>query len=230
MSGAAARRRFDGLIFDMGDIFLDVTAWRRALAEDLRASGVDTGYPELVARWEKELDPVYRGNKPYWAAFSDLLRGFGVGAEEAALTERARERAANPAPRRLFDGVAATLEELHRRGVELCVLSDTESTEAKVRASLAKLGIEQHFRGVRTSFDLKAVKPEAAAFDAALAALGLPKQRCAFVAHDLDELEGCLAYGLTAVAFNHEPGVPADHHLTRFDELLGLVGGDGAAS
>jgi FMN phosphatase YigB (HAD superfamily) len=42
--------------------------------------------------------------------------------------------------------------------------------------------------------------------------------------HVADELEGARRAGLTAVAYNGEEGVRADHHMGHFSELLGLAG------
>ncbi len=215
---------FDAIIFDMGDIFFDATPWRRAVSAALVERGAPIDFAEFVRRWEAELVPVYLGRKPYWDAFVDLLAGFSLDAarrEEVAAIAREKARAAER--RTLFPGVAETLAELHRRGVKLAVLSDTESREPRVRERLAAMEIEDYFDAVVTSIDIGYVKPMPEAFAAALGRLGVEKNAAAFVGHDEDELTGATAFGLTAIAYNYTPGVAADHYLNDFSELLGVA-------
>jgi HAD superfamily hydrolase (TIGR01509 family) len=216
--------RYTALIFDMGDIFFDATAWRRSLTERLQSLGVEIDYPQLCERWETKLVPVYLGRREYWEAFREFLGELGLAPD--ALAEAlafARRKAAEVEHRKLFDGVAETLAALKARGLKLAVLSDTESSEARVRRRLVQLGIEQHFDAVLTSVDIGHVKPQPAAYAAALARLQVPAAEAAFVGHDVDELDGARQSGLTAVAFNHEDGVIADYYVEHFRDLLPLT-------
>jgi HAD superfamily hydrolase (TIGR01509 family) len=218
---------FRGFVFDMGDIFFDATPWRRAVSAALVERGVAIDFAEFARRWEAQLVPVYLGRKPYWDAFADLLAGFSLddgGREE--LTNIAHERARAAERRILFPGVADTLGQLHRRGCKLAVLSDTESRAPRVRERLSALGIENYFTAVVTSIDIGYVKPMPEAFAAALARLGVEKPAAAFVGHDEDELTGAKAFGITAIAYNNAPGVPADHYLSEFAELLEFAAPD----
>ena len=104
--------------------------------------------------------------------------------------------------------------------MRLAALSDTESDCNAVRKNLAKLGIEQYFHAVVTSKDTGFVKPELDAYDAAIAALGLPKHECVFVGHDYDELFGAKNCQLSSIAFNYEPNAFADIYISQFSELL----------
>lgn len=220
---------FDAIVFDMGDIFFDATPWRRAITAALVERGAAIDFGEFVRRWEAELVPVYLGRKPYWEAFADLLTGFPLDdAGREQVTAIAHDRARAAERRTLFPGVAETLKELHRRGVKLAVLSDTESRESRVRERLAALGIEAYFAAVATSIDIGYVKPMPEAFAAVLSLLSVEKHAAAFVGHDEDELVGAKAFGLTAIAYNYAPGVPADFFLRDFAELLALEPMDGA--
>ncbi|MEX2187351.1 MAG: HAD family hydrolase [Pirellulales bacterium] len=215
---------FDGILFDMGDIFFDATPWRRTVSAALAERGVAMDFAEFVRRWEAELVPVYLGRKPYWDAFADLLASFSLdAARRDEVTAIAREKSLAAERRTLFPGVAQTLAELRRRGVKLAVLSDTESREPRVRQRLAALGIEDCFQAVVTSIDIGYVKPMPEAFAVALGRLGVEKPAAAFVGHDEDELTGATAFGLTAIAYNYAPGVPADHHLGEFSQLLDVA-------
>lgn len=217
--------RFRGVIFDMGDVLYDATPWRRALAAALQREGVAVTYEQLVEAWEAQLVDVYRGRAAYWDRFEALMDGLGVSeARRAVVRDEARDRAASvQVGRAAFPGVAATLDRLRAAGVRLAVLSDTERRREAVERSLDELGLGGRFDAVVTSRDLGHVKPEPEAYRAAAQALGLPLEACAFVAHDVDELDGARAIGLFAVAFNHAPGAEADAYLDRFEDLTGLV-------
>lgn len=214
-----------GIIFDVGDILYDASAWRRWLTNRLVADGVRISYPELVERWEAQLVDVYRGRAEYWDRFAALL-------DEVALEQSRREAVASEARRMADDvqvdrqpmtGVPETLERLKAVGLRLAALSDTESGEERVRALLRQIGIEQYFDAVVTSADIGLVKPDTGAYRAAADALGLAAEDCAFVGHDIDELEGALSAGITAVAFNYHPDAPADVYIDDFTELLDAI-------
>ncbi len=213
-----------GILFDMGDIFYDATPWRRTITAALVERGIIIDFPEFVRRWEAELVPVYLGQKPYWDAFGELLGKFAMDAEhrEQVLTI-ARDKARAVEERTLFPGVAETLAELHRRGIKLGVLSDTESREARVRERLVAMEVEAYFDAVVTSIDIGFVKPMPEAFTAALSRIGVEKSAAAFVAHDEDELTGAAAFGLRTIAYNYTPGVTADCYLAHFSELVDAV-------
>jgi HAD superfamily hydrolase (TIGR01509 family) len=215
---------YDAVIFDMGDIFYDATLWRKGLVVFLQQRGIDIDFPTLRDQWEAKLVAVYLAKRPYWEAFEEFLHDMGLddaGVAEGIAFALAKAKEVRQTP--LYPQVADTLKTLHDGGVKLAVLSDTESPEAKVRARLTEFEINEYFDVVLTSVDIGHVKPEAEAFQRALNALGVTKERACFVAHDDDELTGALAFGITAVAFNFEPGVPADHYLDEFGQLTPLV-------
>jgi putative hydrolase of the HAD superfamily len=189
-----------GILFDMGDIFYDATPWRRTITAALVERGIAIDFAEFVRRWEAELVPVYLGRKPYWDAFGELLDSFALEAlKRDEILAIARDKARAVEQRTLFPGVAETLAELHRRGIKLAVLSDTESREARVRERLAAMGIERFFAAVLTSVDIGFVKPMPEAFAAALERIGIAKQDAAFVGHDEDELTGAAQFGPTTI-------------------------------
>jgi HAD superfamily hydrolase (TIGR01509 family) len=215
---------FRAIIFDMGDVFFDATPWRRALAARLQGLGVKIDYRQLCQGWEAKLVAVYLGRQEYWAALAEFLAELGLSESSVADTIAfARDGAAAVERRTLFDGVAETLNSLKSKGLKLAVLSDTESSEARVRRRLADMGIEHCFDAVVTSIDIGHVKPEREAFAAALDRLHASAGEAIFVGHDADELEGAKQSGLTAVAYNYEAGVVADHRLDHFRDLLQLA-------
>lgn len=217
--------RFDGIIFDAGDILYDASVWRRWLAGQLQALGAEISYEQLVETWESLLVDVYCGRADYWSRFHELLEGFDIGGVQAdELTAAARVKGQEvQIGRKPFDGVPETLEKLKATGVKLAVLSDTESGQEKVRATLRQLGIESFFDAVVTSRDIGHVKPSVAAFEAAMEAIDVRVERCAFVGHDVDELDGARHAKLFAVAYNHHPGVDGDVCIEDFRDLWGIV-------
>lgn len=215
---------YAAVVFDMGDVLFDATAWRRAITRYLQRAAVEIDYPQLCRRWEAKLVDVYLARREYWEAFRELMADFQL--EDDRLEEAvafAQRKAAQSESRTLFDGVAETLARLKAMGLKLAVLSDTESRESRVRRRLADLGIEDCFHAVVSSVDVGHVKPDPRAYAAAMARLNVTPAETIFVGHDAEELEGAMRAGLTAVAFNDEHGAKAHHHISHFHELLGLV-------
>lgn len=218
-------KNLSALIFDVGDILFDATAWRRWLAEELSRRGNEVTYPELVHSWEGLLVDVYKGQADYWDAFAKLTLHFGVAQEDITeIVERAKQKGqAVQKDRSPMPQVPETLKQLHAAGIILVALSDTESGEKGVRRILDQLGIQQYFSAVAASFDIGHAKPEPEAFDYAIQATGVPKSQCGFVAHDIDELEGAQKHDLFAIGYNYHPAAPADVYIENFSELLNLI-------
>ena len=60
--------------------------------------------------------------------------------------------------------------------------------------------------------------------DFAIQSSGYLKEQCAFVAHDIDELEGAQQHDLFAIGYNYHPDAPADAFIEHFSELLKFQG------
>ncbi|HUY36047.1 MAG TPA: HAD family hydrolase [Pirellulales bacterium] len=219
--------KFDGLIFDMGDVLYDATVWRRWLIQLLHRMGLHTRYRGFFKLWEQEyLDDVHRGRREYGEAFQAFLLAAGLSRghiDEVVAASHARKRQIEAGTRAL-PGVRQTIARLSRQGVVLAVLSDSESTSELLHARLVQLGLGGRFTAVVSSFDLERTKPDPACYQAALTAIGMPAEQVAFVGHDAEELAGAKAVGLRTLAFNFEPGAKADRYLTRFEELLDYTG------
>ena len=216
---------YKAVIFDAGDILYDATPWRKWLTSRLQQLNVSISYEKLVEKWEALLVDVYLGKANYWERFEKLLSKFGLKKTE---TERLKEDARQKGKdvqigRKPFNEVPETLAKLKANCVKLAVLSDTESTSQKVRKGLNDLGIEHYFNEILTSFDIGYVKPQPQAFAKALEKLGTEKDETIFVAHDIDELEGALDFGLTVVAYNYKHGAPATFHISNFSDLFNIA-------
>jgi HAD superfamily hydrolase (TIGR01509 family) len=216
-----------GLVFEMRDVFYDDTIWRRWLLQVLRHLGLHTNYRSFYTVWDRDfLVDVHRGRREMCEAMQSFLLSIGlshaqIDEVEAACLAR-RRQLENSA--RALPGVKSTLSRLHASGISLAVLSDSEHPAAALRQQLDRLGLAGLFAAVLSSLDLERTKPDPLCYQAAIEALRLPAGWLAFVGHDAEELAGATAIGMQTVAFNYLPEAEADVFITRFDELLDVVG------
>lgn len=215
----------EGLIFDMGDVLFDATAWRRRLWQLLAHLGLNAGYRSLFDLWDRDyLDAVHCGRREYAEAFTTFLRDAGLSTSQidelktaSLVIKRQIESEVRP-----FPGVARTLARLHAAGLRLAVLSDSESPATAIRERLNHLGIGGYFAEIVSSIDLGHTKPDALGYETTLQRLQLTADRAAFVGHDLDELQGAHRCGMQTIAFNADRNVQADCMLRCFDDLSQL--------
>jgi HAD superfamily hydrolase (TIGR01509 family) len=220
-------RSVAGLILDTDDVLYDATVWRRWLVQLLTRLGVHTTYTCLFRVWDREyLDDVYRGRRSFCEAFASFLLAIGLSRAqidevEAACQARRRllEEGARPLP-----GVKTTLARLREAGLVLGVLANSEHRCDAIRRQLDRFGMADTFAAVVSSIDLGRAKPDPAAYLAALQQMNLRPEQAAFVGHDTAELAGAAAAGVQTIAFNYDRDAQADVFLTRFDELLDVVG------
>lgn len=71
----------------------------------------------------------------------------------------------------LWDGVADTLETLHKAGVQMGVIADTHLTGRMMRRVLTGVGLAKYFGPIVCSCDLGIRKPDGRVFETALRAL-----------------------------------------------------------
>jgi HAD superfamily hydrolase (TIGR01509 family) len=210
------------LLFDMGDVLYDATAWRHWLHHLLLQLGVRAEYAALFDAWDRQFLPdVHCGRAAYRDALSAFLRSWGLsgGQIDEVLGASAAKAHELEASRRPFPGVRSTLARLHQAGYVMGVLSDSESFADKLWGRMRALGIAPYLTAVVSSRDLGITKPEPSAYCRAAAALHQPAERVAFVGHDAEELDGAAAVGMRTVAFNCPPSVRADVWIARFDGL-----------
>jgi HAD superfamily hydrolase (TIGR01509 family) len=224
-----ACRRFEnvaGLVFDMGDVLFDATAWRLWLLHLLNRIGLQAAYRTFYDVWDREyLDEVHCGRRDYAEAFDTFLRAGGLTRSQidevnAASHIRKTRLEDEVQP---FPGVRSTLARLNAAGIRMAVLSDSESTGPAIAARLARMGLGEYFTAVVSSVDLGVTKPARPGYDRAIELLGVAASRTAFVGHDADELRGARRAGLRTLAFNFERDAAADLYLGRFEELVPLL-------
>jgi FMN phosphatase YigB (HAD superfamily) len=103
-------------------------------------------------------------------------------------------------------------------------LSNSEHPATVLVERLRRLGIGGCFKAVVSSIDLERIKPDPICYLSAARAMELPADRIVFVGHDAEELAGAKRAGMSTIAFNSDPLAEADVFLSRFDELLALIG------
>lgn len=215
-----------GLIFDMGDVLIDATAWRRWLLRAIAEYGLTPPYRSFFAIWDRDyLDDVHRGAREYGEALRSFLSATGLTKQQIGelLAASAQHKPAIEAETRPFPGVRQTLWRLYGDGIPLAVLSDSESSSAIIRRRLVQLGIGDCFQAVVSSRDLGLTKPDKRAYLAAATELKLMPLQLAFVGHDAEELLGARRAGMRTVAFNFEQDAAAERYLARFEDLLDVV-------
>lgn len=221
-----------GLIFDMAGVLHDATLWWRWLARLLARLGAREAEPALRGRWENEhLPDVVRGRREHGEALEAFLAAAGLTSgqvDEAAFAAETRRRELL-ATLRPLPGVPGTIEQLHAGGLALAVLTNADAPAPALEARLARLGLAGRFAAVVSSFDLERTLPDAACYEAALAALGLSAGEAAYVGSSRICLAGAAGVGLGTIAFNHEPDAAADLRLNRFVDLLDALEWSSAA-
>ena len=124
---------------------------------------------------------------------------------------------------RPLPGVSATLAQLTGRGLRLEVLTNSLYPADQIQEQLTRLGIDESFQAIVSSFGLGRIEPEACCYQAVLSSLGLAARQVGFVGHDAQALRGASAVGMWTIAFNYDRNAWADIYLERFEQLLDVV-------
>ena len=129
---------------------------------------------------------------------------------------------------RAMPGAREALEQCHRAGVPMAVVSNTSFGEPVIRYELEKYGLTEHLAFVLVSSDYSVRKPNVLLFDAAASRLGVSPAHIWFVGDRLDtDVIGAKAAGMTAVWFNTgrraDPSGLADLSVSHWHEFVGHV-------
>jgi HAD superfamily hydrolase (TIGR01662 family) len=129
---------------------------------------------------------------------------------------------------RPMPGARQALEQCHKWGMPIGVLSNTSFGESAIRYELDKHGLAEHVALVAVSADYSVRKPNPLLFETAAARLGIRPEDIWFVGDRLDtDIAGAKAAGMTAVRFNpkatQEPVPAADFTVTGWTDLVRLV-------
>jgi HAD superfamily hydrolase (TIGR01509 family) len=124
-----------------------------------------------------------------------------------------------------FDGVPETLHRLKEAGIRLGVVTNTHDSTQSKRQWFSKVGIDTLWDSFATSCELHLCKPQPGIYLAALSPLDLYPEDVAFVGHAEAELAGAKSLRMTTIAFNGDnETMTADHVISKFEELLDVVG------
>ena len=220
-------RPLRGVLFDMCNILYDDTVWRRWVLQLLGKMGLYTNYCSFFRLWDRDfLDDVHTGRREFREAFESFLRCAGLSGGqidevEAASHARRRhlEKHARPLP-----GVRHTLWRLHQAGFVMGLICHSEHPATELRSRMQRFGIEKLFPTLISSIDLRQCMPAPEIYLSAVKLMNTPPEEVAFVGHDRVELAGAAAVGMATIAFNFDPDAQADVHLTRFEELILVLG------
>jgi putative hydrolase of the HAD superfamily len=181
----------DALLFDLGRVVLDID-FNKTLACWAAHAGCEPA--QLVGRFAR--DDIYHRHETGEISdaefFAALRTSLGVELSDAQFLEGWNAIFAGEMP-----GIAPLLERAAKR-LPLYAFSNTNGAHV-AHFSAAFAEVLGHFREIFLSSRIGLRKPDAAAYDHAVKAIGVPAQRIVFFDDLPENIEGARARGLTAV-------------------------------
>jgi HAD superfamily hydrolase (TIGR01509 family) len=181
----------DALLFDLGRVVFDID-FSKTLATWAGHAGCEPAH--LARRFSR--DELYqrheRGEIGDAEFFAGLRTSLGIGITDAQFLEGWNALFAGEMP-----GIAPLLARAAKR-VPLYAFSNTNRPHVE-HFSQAFAGVLGHFREIFLSSSIGLRKPEAAAYDHVVKAIGVPASRIVFFDDLAENIEGARARGLTAV-------------------------------
>ena len=181
----------DALLFDLGRVVLDID-FNKTL--ECWAGHADCEPAHLIGRFAR--DDIYRRHETGKICdaefFAALRTSLGVGLTDAQFLEGWNAVFAGEMP-----GIAPLLERAAQR-LPLYAFSNTNPAHAE-HFSQAYAGVLGHFREMFLSSAIGLRKPDAAAYDHVVKAIGVPASRIVFFDDLAENIDGARACGLTAV-------------------------------
>jgi HAD superfamily hydrolase (TIGR01509 family) len=169
---------FDGIEVDEREVDGHVQAelMRRLTAPTGRSVEMT---PEAYHAWvNRDLEPHLHRE-----AYLHVLRESGLADDHA---ETLYGRVIDPSSWTPYPDTADVLKGLHRQGIKTAVVSNIAFD---IRPAFAAIGADEHVDEVVLSFEVGAVKPDAAIFEAALDRLGVDAANAVMIG-DSDEADG----------------------------------------
>ena|SRR5215467_2068325 len=181
----------DALLFDLGRVVFDID-FKRAMACWARHGKCEP--EEITARFSAdEVVRQYEAGKVDDAVyFAHLRKMLGVDITDAQLLEGWNAIFVGEIP-----GIAPLLARAARH-LPLYVLSNTNPPHI-AHFSKTYADVLGHFRELYLSSTIGLLKPDRAAYDHVVKAIGAPASRIVFFDDLADNIAGARAYGLTAV-------------------------------
>ena len=181
----------DALLFDLGRVVLNID-FGKVLASWAGHAGCEPA--QLVARFSPN-DTWHRherGEISDAEFFAGLRASLGIGISDAQFLEGWNAIFTGEMP-----DIAASLARAGQR-LPLYAFSNTNNAHV-VHFSQAYPGVLGHFRNIYLSNAIGLRKPEAAAYDHVVKAIGIPASRIVFFDDSADNIAGARACGLTVV-------------------------------
>ena len=181
----------DALLFDLGRVVLDID-FDKAIACWAGHAGCEAD--DLVRRFVRAEDYHHHemGKISDAAYFESLRASLGVGLSDAQFLEGWNAIFAGEMP-----GIAPLLKRAAGH-VPLYAFSNTNNAHVE-HFSVAYADVLGHFRELYLSSTIGLRKPDAAAYDHVVKAIGVPADRIVFFDDSAENVEGARARGLTAV-------------------------------
>jgi len=181
----------DALLFDLGRVVLDIDL-NKMLACWAGHAGCEPAH--LVGRFAR--DEIYKRHETGEISdaefFASLRSSLGVGLSDAQFLEGWNAIFAGEMP-----GIAPLLARAAER-LPLYAFSNTNGAHVE-HFSKTYAGVLRHFREIFLSSRIGLRKPDAAAYDHVVKAIGVPAGRIVFFDDLAENIEGARARGLTAV-------------------------------
>jgi FMN phosphatase YigB (HAD superfamily) len=181
----------DALLFDLGRVVLDIN-FNNTLACWAGHAGCEPAH--LLRRFSR--DEIYQrhekgeiGDAEFFAALRSSL---GIGLSDDQFLEGWNAIFAGEMP-----GIAPLLERAAKR-LPLYAFSNTNGAHAD-HFSQQYAAVLRHFREIFLSSTIGLRKPDAAAYDHVVKAIGVPASRIVFFDDLAENIDGARARGLTAV-------------------------------
>ena len=193
----------DALLFDLGRVVLDID-FNKVLAAWAGHAGCEvahlTGRLSPDESWRRH----ERGEIDDAEFFANLRASMGIGISDAQLLEGWNAIFVGEIP-----GIAPLLARAALR-LPLYAFSNTNRPHVE-HFTKAYAGVLGHFREIFLSSSIGLRKPEAAAYDHVVQAIGVAASRIVFFDDVAENIEGARACGLTAV------------HVTSPDDVAGAL-------
>jgi putative hydrolase of the HAD superfamily len=181
----------DALLFDIGRVVIDID-FNKALACWAGHAGCEPS--DLVGRFAR--DDIYQrhetGSIDDAAFFAGLRRSLGIDLSDAQFLQGWNAIFAGEMP-----GIGSLLT---RAGAQVPLYAFSNTNNAHVEHfSQAYAEVLGHFREIFLSSAIGLRKPDAAAYDHVVRAIGVPAHRIVFFDDLAENIDGARARGLTAV-------------------------------
>ena len=199
-------RRFEGVLFDLGDTLIRLTGSGAELLQDAAATLGASIDPAAASRvWRRVLDrsstaeELAKGRdlstERHHEVWTELYTAAGCEELAPGLSTRLYERTVAAESWEAFPDTVPTLEAVRERGLRVGVVSDTGFD---LRPALDRLGLTPHLDAVLMSYEQGVCKPDVSVFRAACERLGVPPERALMVGDNPLTDSGAVAAGLYA--------------------------------